>query len=241
MTSTKSSALYSILLPTYNERENLPLTVALIEKYLDGVPHEIIIIDDNSPDGTQQVALELQHQLGPEKIVLKPRSGKLGLGTAYIHGSQFARGDFIFIMDSDLSHHPRYLPAFIEKQREGDYDVVTGSRYATGGGIAGWNFKRKAISCTANYITQILLRPPVSDVTGSFRLFRKSAFDFLLTQCKSKGYVFQMEIIVRAVKANFRIAEVPIVFVDRIYGESKLDGQEIISFAKGVLGLAFLT
>ena len=240
MASDKNSPFYSILLPTYNERENLPIVVALIEKYLDRIRHEIIIIDDNSPDGTQEVAVELQHQLGPEKIVLKPRAGKLGLGSAYVHGSQFARGDFIFIMDVDLSHHPRYLPSFIEKQKEGNYDVVTGSRYATGGGVAGWNLKRKVISCGANYLTQLLLRPPVSDVTGSFRLFRKSVFDLLIKQCQSKGYVFQMEIIVRAVKANFRLAEVPIVFVDRIYGESKLGGQEIVLFAKGVLSLALL-
>ncbi len=234
------SPFYSILLPTYNERENLPVVVALIEEYLNDTPHEIIIIDDNSPDGTQQIAIELQHQLGPERIILKPRSGKLGLGSAYIHGSKYARGDFIIIMDVDLSHHPKYIPQFIAKQREGDYDIVTGSRYLPGGGVAGWNLKRKIISCGANYLTQLLLRPPISDVTGSFRLYRKSLFDQLISQCTSKGYVFQMEMIVRAVKAKLRIAQIPIIFVDRLYGESKLGGQEIVLFAKGVLQLTFL-
>ncbi|CAF0732157.1 unnamed protein product [Adineta steineri] len=234
------SHFYSILLPTYNERKNLPIVVALIEEYLKDTPHEIIIVDDNSPDGTQKIAEELQHQLGPEKIILKPRSGKLGLGSAYIHGSKFARGDFLIIMDVDLSHHPRYIPDFIAKQREGDYDIVTGSRYLPGGGVAGWSLSRKVISCGANYLTQLLLRPPISDVTGSFRLYRKSLFDTLVNQCTSKGYVFQMEMIVRAVKAKLRIAQVPIIFVDRIYGESKLGGQEIVLFAKGVLQLAFL-
>ncbi|CAF0854402.1 unnamed protein product [Adineta ricciae] len=234
------SPFYSILLPTYNERDNLPVVVAMIEQYLRDIPHEIIIIDDNSPDGTQEVATALQHQLGPERIILKPRSGKLGLGSAYVHGSQYARGDFLIIMDVDLSHHPRYIPTFIERQREGDYDIVTGSRYLPGGGVAGWNLKRKIISCGANYLTQLLLRPPISDVTGSFRLYRKSHFDRLVSQCTSKGYVFQMEMIVRAVNANLRIAEVPIIFVDRIYGESKLGGQEIVLFAKGVLQLTFL-
>jgi len=234
------SPFYSILLPTYNERTNLPIVVALIEEYLDQIPHEIIIIDDNSPDGTSEVANELLRQFGPEKIVLKPRSGKLGLGSAYIHGSKYARGDFIFIMDVDLSHHPKYLPSFIQKQREGNYDIVTGSRYMSGGGVAGWNFKRKVISCGANYLTQLCLRPPISDVTGSFRLYRKSVLDQLISQCQSKGYVFQMEMIVRAVKANYRIAQVPIIFVDRIYGESKLGGQEIVLFAKGLLQLTFL-
>ena len=216
------------------------MVVALIEEYLDKTPHEIIIIDDNSPDGTSEIALELQHQLGPERVILKPRSGKLGLGSAYIHGSKYARGDFIIIMDVDLSHHPRYLPQFINKQREGDYDVVTGSRYLSGGGVAGWNLKRKVISCGANYLTQLLLRPPISDVTGSFRLYRKSRFDELISQCTSKGYVFQMEMIVRAVQAKLSIAQVPIIFVDRIYGESKLGGQEIALFVKGLLQLTFL-
>ena len=240
MSSSRNSSFYSILLPTYNERENLPVVVALIEEYLDKTPHEIIIIDDNSPDGTSEIALELQHQLGPERVILKPRSGKLGLGSAYVHGSKYARGDFIIIMDVDLSHHPRYLPQFINKQREGNYDVVTGSRYLPGGGVAGWNLKRKVISCGANYLTQLLLRPPISDVTGSFRLYRKSRFDELISQCTSKGYVFQMEMIVRAVQAKLSIAQVPIIFVDRIYGESKLGGQEIALFVKGLLQLTFL-
>ena len=234
------SPFYSILLPTYNERENLPVVVALIEEYLNDTPHEIIIVDDNSPDGTQEIATELQHQLGPERILLKPRSDKLGLGSAYIHGSKYARGDFVIIMDVDLSHHPRYIPSFIKKQREGDYDIVTGSRYLPGGGVAGWNLQRKILSCGANCLTQLLLRPPISDVTGSFRLYRKSFFDKLISQCTSTGYVFQMEMIVRAVKANLRIAQVPIIFVDRLYGESKLAGQELVLFVKGILHLAFL-
>jgi dolichol-phosphate mannosyltransferase len=234
------SPFYSILLPTYNERENLPIVVALIEDYLYDIQHEIIVIDDNSPDGTQQIATELQHQLGPEKIILKPRSGKLGLGSAYIHGLKYARGDFVIIMDVDLSHHPRYIPLFIKKQIENDYDIVTGSRYLPGGGVAGWNLNRKIISCGANYLTQLLLRPPISDVTGSFRLYRKSVLEKLISECTSKGYVFQMEMIVRAVKDGCRIAEVPIIFVDRLYGESKLGGQEVVLFAKGVLQLTFL-
>ena len=118
--------------------------------------------------------------------------------------------------------------------------LLQGSRYLPGGGVAGWNLKRKVISCGANYLTQLLLRPPISDVTGSFRLYRKSALDQLISQCTSKGYVFQMEMIVRAVKAKFRIAQVPIIFVDRLYGESKLGGQEIVLFAKGVLQLTLL-
>ena len=107
------SPKYSILLPTYNERENLPITVWLLVKYLDGkYPFEVIIIDDGSPDGTLEVAEELQQLYGNEKIVLRPREKKLGLGTAYIHGIQHAKGDFIIIMDADLSHHVRTIVYF---------------------------------------------------------------------------------------------------------------------------------
>ncbi|VUZ46280.1 unnamed protein product [Hymenolepis diminuta] len=109
-------AFYSILLPTYNEKENLPLIIYLIDTYMssNSYEYEVIIIDDNSPDGTQEAALQLQKIYGSDKIVLKLRKGKLGLGTAYVHGMKFARGDFIIIMDADLSHNPKFLPAFIE-------------------------------------------------------------------------------------------------------------------------------
>ncbi|CAF1143266.1 unnamed protein product [Didymodactylos carnosus] len=238
-----TSPEFTILLPTYNERENLPIVVALIDEYmsneLPSIVYEIIVIDDNSPDGTLAVGRELQALFGPEKIVLKPRSGKLGLGSAYIHGMKYARGNFIIIMDADLSHHPKYIPEFIRKQKERNYDIVTGSRYMAGGGVAGWDLKRKIISSGANLLTQICLRPPVSDVTGSFRLYRKELLQELIQKCQSKGYVFQMEMIVRATKMEKKIAQIPIIFVDRLYGESKLGGQEIFLFAKGLIKLAF--
>lgn len=148
---------YSILLPTYNELENLPLIVYLIVKTLEeaGYDYEIIIIDDNSPDGTQQAAEQLQRIYGEDKIVLRPRSGKLGLGTAYVHGIKHAKGNFIVIMDADLSHHPMFIPQFIEKQKEEDLDIVSGTRYVGSGGVYGWDLKRKLISRVANYITQV--------------------------------------------------------------------------------------
>merc|ERR1711881_180843 len=116
-------------------------------------------------------------------------------------------------MDADLSHHPKFIPQFIKKQEEGDYDVVTGTRYAGDGGVFGWDVKRKFISVTANYITQVLLRPGVSDLTGSFRLYKKQVLEKLIKSCVSKGYVFQMEIMVRARQFDMTIAEVPISFV----------------------------
>ena len=148
---------YSILLPTYNELENLPLIVYLIVKTFEeaNYDYEIIIIDDNSPDGTQNAAKQLQKIYGEDKIVLRPRAGKLGLGTAYVHGIKHAKGNFIVIMDADLSHHPKFIPQFIEKQKEGDFDIVSGTRYVGSGGVYGWDLRRKLISRVANYITQV--------------------------------------------------------------------------------------
>uniref|UniRef100_A0A3P8TKQ1 Dolichol-phosphate mannosyltransferase subunit 1 n=1 Tax=Amphiprion percula TaxID=161767 RepID=A0A3P8TKQ1_AMPPE len=138
---------YSVLLPTYNERENLPLIVWLLVKYFGetGYNYEIIVIDDGSPDGTLEVAEQLQKIYGQDKIVLRPRASKLGLGTAYIHGVKHATGNFVFIMDADLSHHPKFIPEFIEKQKEGDYDLVSGTRYGGNGGVYGWDLRRKLI------------------------------------------------------------------------------------------------
>jgi len=230
---------YSIILPTYNEKENLPLIIWLIVEAFSKIneKYEVIIVDDGSPDGTQDAAKQLQSIYGEDKIQLRPRAKKLGLGSAYIHGIQFASGSFIIIMDADLSHHPKYIPQFIGKQAETGCDIVTGTRYRGNGGVAGWDFKRKLISVTANYITQTLLNPGVSDLTGSFRLYRKEVLVDLISRCTSKGYVFQMEMMCLARKSGYTIDEVPIAFVDRVYGESKLGAGEIVQFAKGLLRL----
>ncbi|XP_047395009.1 dolichol-phosphate mannosyltransferase subunit 1 isoform X2 [Sciurus carolinensis] len=210
---------YSVLLPTYNERENLPLIVWLLVKSFSesGINYEIIIIDDGSPDGTKDVAEQLEKIYGPDKILLKPREKKLGLGTAYIHGMEHATGNYIVIMDADLSHHPKFIPEFIRKQKEGNFDIVSGTRYKGNGGVYGWDLKRKLI-----------------------RLYRKEVLQKLIEKCISKGYVFQMEMIVRARQMDYTIGEVPISFVDRVYGESKLGGNEIVSFLKGLLTLLLL-
>ncbi|CAH2303312.1 dolichol-phosphate mannosyltransferase subunit 1 [Pelobates cultripes] len=200
---------YSVLLPTYNERDNLPLIVWLLVKCFkeSGYDYEIIIIDDGSPDGTLEVAKQLEKLYGSDKILLRPRAKKLGLGTAYIHGMQHATGNFIIIMDADLSHHPKFIPEFIRKQNEGIFDIVSGTRYIGNGGVYGWDLKRKVISRGANFVTQVLLRPGASDLTGSFRLYRKEVLEKLVERCVSKGYVFQMEMIVRARQLNYTIGE----------------------------------
>ncbi|GMT26083.1 hypothetical protein PFISCL1PPCAC_17380 [Pristionchus fissidentatus] len=228
---------YTIILPTYNERENLPICVWLLEKYLKEIDYELIIIDDASPDGTLEVAKALQKEYGEKKILLKPRAGKLGLGTAYIHGLQFATGDFVILMDADLSHHPKFIPIMIALQKEKNYDIVTGTRYVGEGGVSGWDFRRKLISKGANYLAQFMLEPGVSDLTGSFRLYKRAVLADLIADSVTKGYVFQMEMMFRASKKGYTVGEVPISFVDRFFGESKLGSQEIVGYIKGLLTL----
>ncbi|CAL4919877.1 unnamed protein product [Urochloa decumbens] len=216
---------YSIIVPTYNERLNIALIVYLIFKHLPDVNFEIIIVDDGSPDGTQDIVKQLQQVYGEDRVLLRARPRKLGLGTAYLHGLKHASGEFVVIMDADLSHHPKYLPSFIRKQKETGADVVTGTRYVKNGGVHGWNLMRKLTSRGANVLAQTLLQPGASDLTGSF----------------SKGYVFQMEMIVRATRKGYHIEEVPITFVDRVFGISKLGGSEIVEYLKGLVYLLLTT
>ncbi|XVE69614.1 hypothetical protein DITRI_Ditri10aG0004300 [Diplodiscus trichospermus] len=236
---------YSIIVPTYNERLNIALIVYLIFKHLRDVGRdvdfEVIVVDDGSPDGTQEVVKQLQKLYGEDRILLRPRPRKLGLGTAYIHGLKHASGNFVVIMDADLSHHPKYLPSFIKKQLETGASIVTGTRYVKGGGVHGWNLMRKLTSRGANVLAQTLLWPGVSDLTGSFRLYRKSVLEDIISSCVSKGYVFQMEMIVRASRKGYHIEEVPITFVDRVFGSSKLGGSEIVEYLKGLAYLLVTT
>jgi dolichol-phosphate mannosyltransferase len=229
---------YSVLMPTYNERENLPLITYLLDKAFTQakLDYEIVIVDDNSPDGTGGVARELQ-RIYPGRIVLHERAGKLGLGSAYIEGLAKTSGEFIFLMDADLSHHPKFIPQFIAAQAAGDLDVVSGTRYVAGGGVHGWDLRRKLTSRVANFIATVLLAPRASDLTGSFRLYKRGVLERVMPTVISRGYVFQMEVLVRCREAGARIGEVPITFVDRIYGASKLGGDEIVGYLKGLATL----
>lgn len=179
----------------------------------------------------------MQQLYGESKIKILQRPGKLGLGTAYIDGSKLCTGDFIFIMDADFSHHPKYLIDFINKQKQTNADIVTGTRYNLGGGVYGWNPLRKIISRGANFYASLFLRPGVSDLTGSYRLYRRSKFLELLPKIKNGGYAFQMEIMIRGVYAGYHVEEVPITFVDRLMGKSKLGMGEILIYFNTVLEL----
>ncbi|WEW55089.1 dolichol-P-mannose synthesis [Emydomyces testavorans] len=234
---------YSVILPTYNERKNLPIICWLIEKTFreNDLNWEVIIVDDASPDGTQEIAKQLQSLWGEEHIVLKPREGKLGLGTAYVHGLQFVTGNFVIIMDADFSHHPKFIPEMIKIQKETHCDIVTGTRYGTRGhlrgGVYGWDLIRKITSRGANLIADVMLMPGVTDLTGSFRLYKKPVLEKVMKVTQSKGYTFQMEMMVRAKAMGYKVEECPITFVDRMYGESKLGGEEIVEYLKGVFSL----
>lgn len=234
-----STDKYSVILPTYNEKRNLPILVYLLAKTFKehNLNWEVVIVDDNSPDGTQVIAKKLIDIFGADHVQLRARAGKLGLGTAYVHGLQFVTGNFVLIMDADFSHHPEAIPQFITKQKSEDFDIVTGTRYAGDGGVYGWDLKRKLVSRGANFLAATVLRPNVSDLTGSFRLYKKEVLSKIIDVTKSKGYVFQMEMMVRARSLGFSVGEVPISFVDRLYGESKLGGDEIVQYLKGVWSL----
>ena len=209
------------------------------------------------------MAKSLQQLFGEEQFRIVSRPGKLGLGSAYSAGLKASSGQRIILMDADLSHHPKYIPEMIavmdagnsnsesaaatnnnnnNKRKMKKPDIVSGTRYRKGGGVAGWDTKRKVTSCGANFLASFLLRTGgASDLTGSFRLYERHAIEQILPQVKCTGYAFQMEILVRAHKAGMIIREVPIVFVDRIYGESKLGANEIIMYLKGLLNLFFTT
>ena len=212
-----------IIIPTYNELENLPL---LLEEVHQVVPHvDILVADDNSPDGTGRLADELAAK--DERINVLHREQKEGLGRAYVAGFQWAleRGyELVFEMDCDFSHQPKHLPEFIAAAK--DADLVLGSRYIKGGGTVGWGLSRKIISGGGNWYARTILGLPYRDLTGGFKCFRRKVLEGLdIHNLFSFGYSFQIELTYRAHKQGFRIAETPIIFPDRERGQSKMSGK----------------
>ncbi len=231
-----------IVLPTYNERENLRHAVARIREVADryGVQLHTLIVDDNSPDGTGALADQLAEQV-PDVSVMH-RAGKEGLGRAYIAGFReaLARGaQRIFEMDADLSHDAIYLPHFLRLIDEGA-DLVLGSRYVKGGGVENWGLSRKIISRGGCLYAQTILGLPYRDLTGGFKCFRQSVLETIdLDSIDAAGYGFQIEMTYRAHQLGFKVVESPITFVDRQAGESKMCNDIVVEAMKNVWKLRF--
>ena len=215
----------AVLIPTYNERENLP---RIVERVRAAVPDaDVVVLDDNSPDGTGDVADELA--AADDHVLVRHRAGKEGLGAAYLDGFAWAleQGyDAIVEMDADGSHRPEHLPRMLEAAA--DADLVIGSRYVRGGRVVNWPANRKAISIAGNAYIRVLLGMPVSDATAGYRVYRAETLRTIgLDDVQSAGYCFQTDLTVRTVRAGLTVVEIPITFIEREIGDSKMDGDVV--------------
>jgi len=226
-----------IIIPTYNELENLPLLLRQIFSYAPTT--DVLIVDDNSPDGTGKLAEEIRKQDSRVRVLHRP--GKLGLGTAYIAGFKYAiqHGyDAAFEMDADFSHDPRFLPGFLQNIEQAD--LVIGSRYIPGGSTPNWSFVRRLISGSGNIFARFMLGIPVHDCTGGFRCYRRHVLENIdLDAVQSRGYAFQVEMTYRVLKRGFKIVETPITFMDRRLGKSKMSRKIVIEAFTYVLRTRF--
>ena len=231
-----------IVLPTYNERENLRHAVARIREVADGdgIRLHTLIVDDDSPDGTGELADELAETVPDVRVV--HRAAKEGLARAYFAGFREALAmgaERIFEMDADLSHDATYLPHFLRCIDRGA-DVVLGSRYVKGGGVENWSLSRKVISRGGCLYAQAILGLPYHDLTGGYKCFRRDVLEAIdLDAVNARGYGFQIEMTYRAHKLGFTVVELPIIFVDRKVGESKMSGDIFIEALANVWKLRF--
>lgn len=228
-----------VIIPTYNERENIEAIIRAVfslEKFF-----HILIIDDNSPDGTAGIVKSLQQEF-PDRLFIIERTGKLGLGTAYIAGFKWCiarRYDYIFEMDADFSHDPEDLPKLYEACACGGADVAVGSRYITGVNVVNWPMSRILMSYFASKYVRIVTRLPVRDTTAGFVCYRREVLETIeLDKIRFKGYAFQIEMKFTAYKCGFSIKEVSVVFVNRKLGVSKMNGSIFGEALFGVLQLA---
>ena len=223
-----------VVLPTYNESENLRTIVESIQTYAPGA--HVLVVDDDSPDGTGALADELSRE-HPEKVFVLHRPRKEGLGRAYVAGFEFALAQaygLVVQMDADFSHDPKYLPAFFEAARESE--LVLGSRYLKGISVVNWDLKRLILSKAATRYVCLVTRMPLTDTTGGFKCWRREALEAIgLEGVFSNGYLFQVEMTYKAFRKNLRIAEVPIVFVERRLGRSKMHWGIIAEALWGVV------
>ena len=229
-----------VIIPTYNEIENISkITQAVLS--LDGDYH-ILVIDDGSPDGTAGVVKSLM-QVYPERLFLVGRSGKLGLGTAYVAGFRWALErdyDYIFEMDADFSHNPEDLPRLLAACKDGGADLSVGSRYCDGINVVNWPLGRIMMSYSASIYVRTVLGARIYDSTAGFVCYSRKVLETIdLDAVKMKGYGFQIEMKYTAHKLGFKIAEVPVIFVNRQEGTSKMSGSIFGEAFWGVLGLRF--
>lgn len=225
--------MFTIILPTYNEKENLGRFVDALQCVFrdNGLSGRILVVDDNSPDGTGVIADELADRYDNLTVLHRPE--KQGLGPAYIAGFKQALASdtsFIFEMDSDFSHDPAYVPAFLAAAQ--DADLVLGSRYVPGGSVENWGLVRRMISRGGGLYARWILGIPVNDLTGGLKCFRREVLEAVdLESVSSHGYGFQIEVTYRAVKSGFRIKEIPITFSDRQEGQSKMSKRIVLEAA----------
>ncbi len=212
-----------VIIPTYNEKENIQKIIKAVFSLLK--PFHILVIDDNSVDGTADLVKQLM-PLYPDALHMEQRSGKLGLGTAYIHGFKWALNknyQFIFEMDADFSHNPADLQRLFDACKNGSADVAIGSRYINGVNVVNWPIGRVIMSYYASAYVRIITRMPVRDATAGFKCYKRIVLESLdLSKIKFMGYAFQIEMKFAAWRTGFRIVEVPIIFTDRTEGRSKM-------------------
>lgn len=231
-----------VIIPTYNEKENIEAILRAIHDLQQGF--HVLVIDDGSPDGTADIVRSLQPHYN-QTVFLEERRGKLGLGTAYIHGFKWAIANgyqYIFEMDADFSHNPKDLPRLYEACKNGGADVAVGSRYIKGGGVMNWPSNRIALSKGASLYTRMILWMPINDPTAGFVCYTREVLESInLEEIHFVGYAFQIEMKFAAWKLGFQIKEVPIQFEDRKYGESKMSKGIVKEGILGVLQLRWFS
>ena len=229
-----------VIIPTFNEIENIDKMVRTV--FSLSPDFELLIVDDGSPDGTGARIKELQQEFG-NKLHLEERQGKLGLGTAYIHGFKWALArdfEFIFEMDCDFSHNPNDLLRLLSACEDGA-DVAVGSRYCKGGRISNWPFGRILMSYLASVYVRMVLWIPIKDTTAGFKCYRRKVLETIeLDRVRFMGYAFQIEMKYRALKKGFKIVEVPIMFTDRILGVSKMSTKIFKEAFLGVMQMKLI-
>ncbi len=216
-----------VIIPTYNESENiLKIIPEVLSQSRDGREFNVLVVDDNSPDGTAKMVTDY----GNPNVFLLERERKMGLGTAYIAGFKYAiekKYDLVFEMDADFSHDPKYLNSFIDKIDEG-FDLVVGSRYINGISVVNWPISRLFLSYFANEYTKFITGLKIQDTTAGFMCYKvKSLSEINLDEVKSNGYSFQIEMKFKFSKRKFKIAEIPILFIDRRAGMSKMSKKVV--------------